>query len=101
MTTTLTTLPAFATMDDYKTWRAAWRAEYAQLTLDIRVAKIKLRSTNREYSATGTSALYIATTAARCQVTSHSKRANKAIDTRHASKVRAAELYAATHVEVA
>lgn len=101
MTTTLTTLPAFATMDDYKTWRAAWRADYAQLTLDIRAAKLKLRTTNREYSAAGTSALYMATNTARCQVTSLSERANKAIDTRHQSKVRAAQLYATTHTEAA
>jgi hypothetical protein len=88
-------------MDDYKTWRADWRAAYAQLTLDIRAAKLKLRTTNREYSTASTSAMYIAMNAARRQVENSSTLANKAIDTRHESKVLAAQLYATLHTEAA
>ena len=112
MTTTLTTLPAFATMDDYKTWRAAWRVEYAQLTLDIRAAKQTLRTAQRAFSvAFPTSSTTEERTAIRtCKNTMWSAEsalvrlrvtAREAIDARHQSKVNAAELYAATHAEAA
>lgn len=112
MTTTLTTLPAFAAIDDYTTWRADWRAEYAQLTLDIRAAKQTLRSAQRAFSV---AFLTSSTTEERvvirtCKNTMWSAEsayinlrttARDAVDVRHQSKIKAAQLYAAMHTEVA
>lgn len=112
MTTTLTTLPAFATTDDYTTWRAVWRAEYAQLTLDIRAAKQMLRTAQRAFSV---AFLTSSTTEERVAIRTYKNTmwsaesalfqlrttARDAIDVRHVSKVRAAELYAAAHAEAA
>ena len=105
MTTTPTTLPAFATMDDYKTWRAAWRAEYAQLTLDIRAAKQMLRTAQRAFSV---AFLTSSTTEERVAIRTCKNimwsaesalvrlrtTARDAIDVRHQSKIKAAQLYA-------
>jgi carbon monoxide dehydrogenase subunit G len=112
MTTTLTTLPAFTTMSDYKTWRAAWRVEYAQLTLDIRATKQSVRQAQRDhsiamYGSGGTAAQRVAITTAMSVIwktlsTLNSLRliANSGLNSRIQSKILAAQLYAASNKKV-
>lgn len=111
MTTTLTTLPAFTTMSDYKTWRAAWRVEYAQLTLDIRATKQSVRQAQRDHSlkmltsATNEDRKAIRTAMSvvwQTLSTLDSLRliANSGLNSRIQSKILAAQLYAVSNKKV-
>ena len=99
MTTTFTPV-TFTTSAEYVTWRTEWRANYAQLSIDIRSAK-RARSLANQAAAKDWSNNWNSLINAIWSLQRLQRTANEALDLRAQSKARATELYAIEHAEVA
>lgn len=91
----MTTTSNFTDRATYLAWRAEWKANYKQLSADIRKLKQERSATNRAYAKATTSDNWVKFRNACRDLAFLSTRANEALESLKAAKQEAAASYIA------